>query len=207
MKKILYYILPIFIFFIGVNSVFAIEKYSVTLNKCVDGDTAYFNLNEKIIKTRFLAIDTPESTNEIEAYGKEASKFTCDALTNAKKIEIEYDENSNKTDKYNRDLVWVWVDDILLQETLLKEGLAEVKYLYGDYAYTPHLQEIEAEAKASKIKIWSGENQTSAKETTTDKTEENSYEDNLIFIAAVIIFILSSLYNKKKKRRKKRNSF
>jgi micrococcal nuclease len=123
MKKILYYILPIFIFFIGINSVFANEKYSVTLNKCVDGDTAYFNLNEEVIKTRFLAIDTPESTNEIEEYGKEASNFTCNELTNAEKIEIEYDENSNKTDKYNRDLVWVWVDDVLLQETLLKEGL------------------------------------------------------------------------------------
>lgn len=207
MKRILYYILPIFIFFIGVNSVFANEKYPVTLNKCVDGDTAYFKLNEKIIKTRFLAIDTPESTNEIEEYGKEASTFTCNALTNAKKIEIEYDENSNKSDKYDRDLVWVWVDNVLLQETLLKEGLAEVKYLYGDYAYTSHLQEVEAEAKASKIKIWSGEDQTNVEETTTDKTEENSCEDNLIFIAAVIIFILSSLYNKKKKRRKKRNSF
>lgn len=207
MKRILYYILPIFIFFIGVNSVFANDKYSVTLNKCVDGDTAYFNLNKEIIKTRFLAINTPESTNKIEEYGKEASTFTCNTLTKAKKIEIEYDKNSNKTDKYNRDLVWVWVDNVLLQETLLKEGLAEVKYLYGDYAYTTHLQEVEAEAKASKIKIWNDENQTNVEENNPDKTEENSFEDNLIFIAAVIIFILSSLYNKKKKRRKKRNSF
>ncbi len=200
MKRILYYILPIFIFFIGANSVLASDKYIVTLNKCVDGDTAYFNLNKEVIKTRFLAIDTPESTNEIEEYGKEASNFTCNELTSAKKIEIEYDENSNKTDKYNRDLVWVWVDDVLLQETLLREGLAEVKYLYGDYKYTAHLQDVEAEAKESKIKIWSDE-------TSVNKTEEKSYEDDLIFAAAVIIFILSSFLNKKRKRRKKRNSF
>ena len=204
MKRILYYILPIFIFFIGVNSVFANEKYPVTLNKCVDGDTAYFKLNEKIIKTRFLAIDTPESTNEIEEYGKEASAFTCDSLTNAEKIEIEYDENSNKTDKYNRDLVWVWVDDILLQETLLEEGLAEVKYLYGDYAYTVHLQEVEAKAKEDKIKIWGDSTNTSVDNTTSDDTEEESYEDDLIYIAAVILFIISSFL--KKMRRKKRNS-
>lgn len=201
MKRILYYILPIFIFFIGVNSVLASDKYTVTLNKCVDGDTAYFNLNKEVIKTRFLAIDTPESTNEIEEYGKEASNFTCNELTNADKIEIEYDENSTKTDKYNRDLVWVWVDDELLQETLLKEGLAEVKYLYGDYKYTAHLQDIETEAKESKIKIWSDKMETNA-----NKAEENSYEDDLIFAAAVIIFILSSFLNKKRKRRKKRNS-
>ncbi len=199
MRKKLHYIWLIFIFFIGISNVFANDRYTVTLNKCVDGDTAYFNLDDKVIKTRFLAIDTPESTNEIEEYGKEASKFTCDALTNAKKIEIEYDENSNKTDKYNRDLVWVWVDNVLLQETLLKEGLAEVKYLYGDYAYTPHLQEIESEAKENKIKIWSDGNSNA------DENNETSYEDDLIFIAAVIIVIISSIL--KKKRRKKRNSF
>jgi len=199
MKNKLLYILLIFAFFIGINSVLASDKYPVTLNKCVDGDTAYFNLNNKVIKTRFLAINTPESTNKIEEYGKEASTFTCNTLTKAKKIEIQYDENSNKTDKYNRDLVWIWVDDVLLQETLLKEGLAEVKYLYGDYAYTPHLQEVEAEAKASKIKIWSGENQTNI-EKDDEKTAENSYKDDLIFIAAVIIVILSNFYKKKKKR-------
>ncbi len=205
MKNKLHYIWLIFIFFIGINAVLASDKHTVTLNKCVDGDTAYFNLNEDVIKTRFLAIDTPESTNQIEEYGKEASAFTCDSLTNAEKIEIEYDENSNKTDKYNRDLVWVWVDDILLQETLLEEGLAEVKYLYGDYAYTVHLQEVEAKAKADKIKIWSDSTNTSVNNTTTDDTEEESYEDDLIFIAAVILFIISSFL--KKMKRKKRNSF
>lgn len=205
MQNKFYYIWIIFIFFIGINSVLASEKYTVTLNKCVDGDTAYFNLNEEVIKTRFLAIDTPESTNEIEEYGKEASNFTCNALTNAKKIEIEYDENSDKTDKYKRDLVWVFVDDVLLQETLLKEGLAEVKYLYGDYAYTAHLQEVEATAKAAKIKLWSDSNETGVDNSSADKTDEESYEDNLIFIAAVILFIISSFL--KKIRRKKRNSF
>ena len=127
----------------------------VTLSKCVDGDTAWFYLDGKEIKTRFLAIDTPESTNKIEAYGKEASNFTCDKLTNAKKIEIEYDENSDKTDKYNRELVWVFVDNELLQNLIIKEGLGEVAYLYGDYKYTNLLQKSQLEAQEKKINIWS----------------------------------------------------
>ena len=72
----------------------ASEKIEVTLSKCVDGDTAWFILDGEEIKTRFLAIDTPESTNEIEPFGKEASNYTCDLLTNANKIEIEYDETA-----------------------------------------------------------------------------------------------------------------
>ena len=130
-------------------------KEIVTLSKCVDGDTAWFYLNGKEIKTRFLAIDTPESTNKIEEYGKEASNFTCDKLTNAKKIEIEYDENSDKTDKYNRELVWVFVDNELLQNLIIKEGLGEVAYLYGDYKYTSLLQKSQLEAQEKKMNIWS----------------------------------------------------
>lgn len=130
-------------------------KEMVTLSKCVDGDTAWFYLDGKEIKTRFLAIDTPESTNKIEEYGKEASNFTCDKLTNAKKIEIEYDENSDKTDKYNRELVWVFVDNELLQNLIIKEGLGEVAYLYGDYKYTNLLQKSQLEAQEKKMNIWS----------------------------------------------------
>lgn len=149
MKKALIILLSLCL----INNVNAREI--VTLSKCVDGDTAWFYLNEKEIKTRFLAIDTPESTNKIEAYGKEASNFTCDKLTNAKKIEIEYDENSDKTDKYNRELVWVFVDNELLQNLIIKEGLGEVAYLYGDYKYTNLLQKSQLEAQEKKINIWS----------------------------------------------------
>jgi len=105
MKKL---VLFIFSFFILTTNVYA-KKVTVTLEKCVDGDTAWFKLNNETIKTRFLAIDTPESTKEIEEYGKEASKYTCEELSNARKIEIEYDDESDKTDKYDRHLVWVLV--------------------------------------------------------------------------------------------------
>ena len=79
MKKYLFVLITLFIFPI---SVFAKEE--VTLAKCVDGDTANFNLNGEVIKARFLAIDTPESTKEKEPYGKEASNYTCETLTKAK---------------------------------------------------------------------------------------------------------------------------
>ena len=137
MKKLLIIILLIIIPF----NVYAYEKKAVTLNKCVDGDTAWFNLNEEKIKARFLAIDTPESTNKIEFFGKEASKYTCNKLKKANKIEIEYDENSNKYDKYNRNLVWVWIDNELLQNLIIENGYGKVAYLYGDYKYTALLKD------------------------------------------------------------------
>ena len=173
-----------FILFFSFSSYINATKYEVTLNKCVDGDTAWFNLDNEKIKARFLAIDTPESTNTIEPYGKEASNYTCNKLKNAKKIEIEYDENSDKFDKYDRHLVWVFIDDKLLQEDLVKEGLAEVKYIYGDYKYLDNLKLLEADAKLNKLNIWN-----------EDKYDYTSIILIIVFI--IIICIFSKTYRKK----------
>ena len=98
MKKIVVFVLSLFIF----NFVNA-ESDKALFSKCVDGDTAYFLVNENEIKVRFLAIDTPESvsTNVSEQpFGKEASDYTCNKISNADEIVLEYEKN--KTDKYGR---------------------------------------------------------------------------------------------------------
>ena len=182
MKKILFILTLFFTFTINTYA----KKLEVTLDKCVDGDTAWFNLDNERIKTRFLAINTPESTNKIEAYGKEASNYTCNMLTNAKKIEIEYDSNSDKFDKYDRHLVWVFVDDNLLQEKLLEEGLAEIKYIYGDYKYLDELKKVENTAKKNKVSMWSD--------------SKDDYSIYLIIIGAIII-ILVFIFSKKGRKK------
>lgn len=155
MKKKLYMLITILCMLLTLypTSIFALAKREVKLSKCVDGDTARFILNKEEIKARFLAIDTPESvhpTKGVEPYGKEASEYTCNALKNAKKITIEYDSDSDKTDKYKRHLVWVYVDDVLLQKTLIEKGYAKVAYLYGKYQYTDELKETEEKVKPQK---------------------------------------------------------
>lgn len=152
------------------------EKVIVKFSEGVDGDTAKFDMNGEIIKVRFLAVDTPESvhpTKEIQAYGVEASNFTKEKLKNAKTIELEFDNNSDKTDKYGRYLAWIWIDGELLQDLLIKEGLAKVAYLYADYKYTSLLQESEKIAKENKIGIWKDEasNEYSEEENFVDMEE------------------------------------
>lgn len=157
------------------------ESEEVTLSKCVDGDTAKFTMKDGSVKTaRFLAVDTPESvhpTKEVEAYGKEASDYTCNLLTNAKTIKVEYDKASDKEDKYGRILVWVYADDKMVQETLLENGLAKVAYLYEDYEYTSKLQNIETIAKNKHVGIWSdydASSDSSSVSNNMDATEDES---------------------------------
>ena len=130
-------------------------KETVQLAKCVDGDTTHFQRNEEVIKVRYLAINAPEYTKTKEPYGKQASAYVCDVLQQAKTIELEYDDGSDKLDKYGRTLAWVYVDRRLLQKELVEQGLAEVKYIYGDYAYTDELKKAEKKAKAAKLNMWS----------------------------------------------------
>lgn len=158
MKKVVFFVL---IFFTCLFNVEASDKVNVTFSKCVDGDTAKVILNKKEVTVRFLAVDTPETSHPTkgeEPYGKEAKEYTCNSLKESKKIELEFDNNSDKTDKYDRYLAWVWVDDYLLQDNLIKEGLAEVAYLYDDYKYTSLLEEHQTLAKLNKVGKWSDYN-------------------------------------------------
>ena len=163
-------------------------KDVVTLDKCIDGDTASFSINGNIEKVRFLAINTPESTSKIEFYGKEASAYTCDKLTNANIIELEYDPKSDVKDKYDRVLAWVYVDNVLLQKELVEKGYGEVAYIYDDYLYVNDLCNIQDIAYDNHIGIWSN----TKREIGYCKTYKNVFNDELdyAFIVNNMVYIL-----------------
>lgn len=209
MKKIY----TLIIFFICISSINA-QEFEVKFSNCVDGDTAKFIYKEEEITARFLAIDTPETvhpTKEEEEYGKEASDYTCQKIKEAKKITLEFDEGSDKKDKYGRYLVWVFVDGNLLQEKLVSKGLANVAYLYGDYKYTDRLEKSEQIAEENKLGIWNIESNESKQEEEEDNTHENEenntkkinsfiekYKEYIILIGALIIVYMLNLKSKKK---------
>ena len=162
MKKYLYLIFILGIFLVPIKVL--AESEEVTLSRCVDGDTARFNINGKVYSTRFLAIDTPETVKpntKVQPWGKEASNYTCSQLKKASKIVLEYDSNSTKEDKYGRRLAWVFVDDKLLEDELVSKGYAKVAYLYGNYKYTDLIKKKEQIAKNQKIGIWSNSSPSS----------------------------------------------
>ena len=170
--------------------VFANTKEKVKFSKCVDGDTAKFEKNNKVFTLRFLAVNTPETKSPkkgVEFYGKEASKYTCDRLEKAKTIEIEYDKNSDRSDRYGRKLGWVFLDDKLLQKDLVENGYAKVEYVYGKYKYLDELKKLETIAKKEKIGLWQ-------KETTSDKKNSNkNILDSIIETLNEVVKLLSQI--------------
>ena len=222
MKKKIF--LLISIFFIGINFIYAKEK--VEFSDCVDGDTIKILVDGEVKTVRMLAVDTPESvhpTKGVEYYGKEASNYTCDKVKKAKKIEIEYDDDSDKTDKYDRLLVWVFVDGSLLQKDLISNGYAKVAYLYGNYKYTSELKDAQELASAKDIGIWDEEaaskynsnntdtNNSSRTETNTTSnsvSETGKYSTKDIIIIGILLLIIvfvgdKTIKSKAKKQLKK----
>ncbi len=143
-------------------------KTEATVKSYVDGDTVHFDVPSSVVdtgllKARFLAVNTPESTGKIEEYGKAASKYTRNALSKATSIILESDDsNWNLDSTGGRYLVWVWYktadNDTYrnLNLELLQNGLAiassTANNRYGEIAMSALTN-----AKACKLNLYSGE--------------------------------------------------
>ncbi|MBO4422477.1 MAG: thermonuclease family protein [Clostridia bacterium] len=136
----------------------------VTIEQHIDGDTVHFwNYSRtEIIKARFVAIDTPESTGKVEPWGKPASRYTKEKLKNCAEIVLESDDDSEVTkDSNGRYLCWVWYrnegSDVWrnLNIEILADGLAMGKSTsstrYGSVAF-----EALTSARESKLNLYSG---------------------------------------------------
>lgn len=83
----------------------------------VDGDTTQFTSynGNYTVKVRYLGVDTPESTSEVEEWGRSASLFNKSILKKAKYVIVQ-SAGSAKTGKrapadldgYQRSLAYVW---------------------------------------------------------------------------------------------------
>lgn len=143
-------------------------KETVTVKTYIDGDTTHFYVPSSVMSTgvlkgRYIAVNTPESTGKIEEYGKAASTFTREKLESASSIIIESETATWDADSTgSRFLVWVWYRTNEneayrnLNIELLQNGLAiassSANNRYGETCIAAINQ-----AKAQKLNVYSGE--------------------------------------------------
>ncbi|CAD2075053.1 thermonuclease family protein [Phocicoccus pinnipedialis] len=130
----------------------------VTVARFVDGDTTRFYYHGEDVSFRYLLIDTPETMHPHDGkqpFGQEASERTRELLVNASIIEVEHDIGE-RTDKYNRHLAYIYADGVMVNEVLVREGLAQVTYIYPpNIRHLDRLKEAERLAKEEGLGIWS----------------------------------------------------
>jgi micrococcal nuclease len=127
------------------------------VERVVDGDTLLVRGGQRV---RLQGLDTPETVAEdrsVEPWGPEATAFTQQFIRDAGgRVRLELD--GEPQDHYDRWLRFVWYDGRLLNEELVRAGLARAKLGYNySQAKKDRLRSAERDARNAGRGIWSDE--------------------------------------------------
>ncbi len=128
-----------------------VKEELVKVIRVIDGDTIVLE-NGKTV--RYIGIDAPElnlKKGKPECYGLEAKKKN-EELVLGKKVRLEKDVS--ETDKYGRLLRYVYVDDIFVNEFLVREGYATILTYPPDVKYADLFLESQKEARENNRGLW-----------------------------------------------------
>lgn len=132
-----------------------IEEGIYQVRRVVDGDTLLLASGARV---RLQGIDTPETVLEdhpVEAWGPQASRFTKDFIERAGgKVRLTF--GLERKDRHDRFLAFVWNGDVVLNEELVRAGLARARLGYR-YSGTMkrRLAAAQDEARRAGRGIWS----------------------------------------------------
>lgn len=124
----------------------------------LDGDTFRYRDEEwKLQSVRLLWVDSPESNTtrykKIECYGKEAKEYLT-SLIKGKYVKLVFDSWQSSTDHYGRYLAYVYLDDLLINEHMIKSWFAR-EYTYKiPYSLQEKFKTAEKEAQQHQSGMW-----------------------------------------------------
>ncbi len=122
----------------------------------LDGDTIVLEGGWRV---RYLGIDAPETKvfkdnrwqEVFQPQGEQAKRFN-EKLVLGKVVRLEYDKV--KKDRHNRLLAYVWVDDKMVGEELLRNGLAYTFFIYPNQKYWKRYVLAQIEAYETNVGLW-----------------------------------------------------
>lgn len=134
----------------------------VPVERVVDGDTVRVLVDGTDVTVRMIGIDTPETVkpdSPVECFGPEASDFATEALTGAT-VTLELDASQGTTDRYDRTLAYVWIEQpdgsLALFNLAAVAGGYAVERQYGPtpYAWRAQFRSAEERARAAGAGLW-----------------------------------------------------
>ena len=118
----------------------------------IDGDTIVLEDGRTV---RYIGIDTPEkdsSYTKYECYSKQAHEKNSELVLNK---DIKLVADIEKNDRYDRYLYYIYtMDDLFINEELVKGGYAESKAYPPNLAKQYILDKAEEFAKKNSIGLW-----------------------------------------------------
>jgi micrococcal nuclease len=119
----------------------------------LDGDTIVTSGGQKV---RYAGLNTPEShhPDKLPEYcGQEAFEANR-RLVAGKTVRLEFD--ARRRDKYGRLLAYVYVDGLLVNAELIRQGYAQVSTYKENQRYHEEFERLQQSAIASRRGLWGG---------------------------------------------------
>jgi micrococcal nuclease len=119
----------------------------------VDGDTikVLLDADGQTYSVRYIGMDTPENTSQVEYFGPEATGKNSE-LVYGKTVTLIKDVS--ETDRYGRLLRYVIADDLFVNYELVAQGYANTASYPPDIACIPTFQTAEGQASTFKLGLW-----------------------------------------------------
>ena len=125
-----------------------------TVTRVVDGDTIRVQIDGEEFRVRYIGIDTPETVDPrrpVGCFGKEASERNRQ-LVEGKTVGLENDVS--ETDSFDRLLRYVWIEDRMVNATLVEEGYALASTYPPDVRHSDQFAGLQAQAREASRGLW-----------------------------------------------------
>lgn len=113
--------------------------------RVIDGDTIAV---EGGMRVRYIGMNAPEMSEDLGQAAKEANQ----ALVQGKRVRLEKDVSD--TDRYDRWLRYVYVDRLMVNAEMVRQGMARSRAYPPDTKYQDHMERMEREARGAGRGIW-----------------------------------------------------
>lgn len=110
------------------------------VTRVIDGDTIDVNINGEVLRVRYVGVNTPERDEACYSEATNANKTLVEGQT------VRLERDTSDTDQYGRLLRYVYVDDVFVNATLIKQGYGEAVRYNPDNREHSYFIDLEKEA-------------------------------------------------------------
>lgn len=127
------------------------------VNYVRDGDTIYVDFNGENTGVRLIGIEAPESEDSNKegsrCFNRQAKSYLYDKIGD-NDVYLEYDGSQGEVDYYGRLMRYVWIDDELLNLSLIADGYAKEFTFNNEYKYKNEFNQAQAKARQDGLGLW-----------------------------------------------------
>jgi len=116
--------------------------------RVVDGDTIEVEIDGAPYRVRYIGVDTPEQGMP---FYDEATQANADLVTGR---DVLLEKDVSETDQYGRLLRYVYIGDMMVNEELLRSGIAQVATFPPDVRHIDRFLAVQQEAQAAGVGLW-----------------------------------------------------